>query len=79
MMSVKEVCFSARTSQIPYVKQIVSVLETKGMHSFFQENISLTGANWQAQWLMAADIATKIVCIITVDYPDSKPCCEVGL
>jgi len=46
---VKEVCFSARTSQIPFVKSIAGELQKYGMDSFYQEDISLTGANWQAQ------------------------------
>lgn len=72
----KEVCFSARTSQIPFVKTIAEALRKLGVESFYQEDISLTGSNWQTQWFLGAKTATKIVCIITSDYPLSEPCCE---
>ena len=73
---VKEVCFSSRTSQLALVKSIAAVLLMYGMESFFQEDISLTGANWQAQWYRAAKLASKIVAILTTDYALSEPCCE---
>lgn len=40
---VKEVCFSAKTSQIPYVKALAQILDRSSLGSFYQEDISLTG------------------------------------
>ncbi|GAX86287.1 hypothetical protein CEUSTIGMA_g13699.t1 [Chlamydomonas eustigma] len=72
----KEVCFSARTSQIPYVKNVASALEERGIRCFFQNDICLTGSHWQNQWFKAASEAAKIVCVLTSDYPLSEPCCK---
>ena len=70
------VCFSARTNQIPFVQKVVAALKVKGISSYYQNDISKTGPDWDSQWMIAADGAKKIVCILTVDYPASKPCCE---
>ena len=61
----KEVCFSGRTSDIALVISIAAELFKLGIQSFYQEDISLTGANWQAQWFKAAFEAIKIVCILS--------------
>ena len=70
------VCFSARTNQIPFVQKVVAALKVKGISSYYQNDISKTGPDWDSQWMIAADGAKKIVCILTADYPASKPCCE---
>ena len=70
------VCFSARTNQIPFVQKVVAALKVKGISSYYQMDIKKTGPDWDSQWMIAADGAKKIVCILTADYPASKPCCE---
>ncbi len=72
-----EVCFSARTDQIPYIEKIVVSLAKKGVCGFYQKDIKHIGENWKAQWFKAADAAKKIVCVLTKDYPESIPCVKV--
>ena len=70
--SAASICFSARTSQIPFVEKVVAALKVKGISSYYQLDISKTGPNWTSQWMAAAMAAKVIVCILTADYPDSE-------
>ena len=74
--SAASICFSARTSQIPFVEKVVAALKVNGISSYYQNDISKIGPEWDSQWMKAADGAKKIVCILTADYPASEPCCD---
>lgn len=78
---VLEVCFSAKTAQLQFIKDISYLLESShGISSFYQEDILLIGPQWQGQWMKAAQRSSKIICLLDKEYLLSEPCClEFGV
>ncbi len=62
---------------MPFIADLTELLAVMAIKSLLQKDIRTDEDNaWESQWLRFARLAKKIVCLLSVDYPESKPCCR---